>query len=79
MNAKKLAYGAYMYPTMLAQKYEQVGSNALGKDWDVLFASDACRVDTIEEVPQEHDFIESVDSICSVGSTSKSGIFTHSI
>jgi hypothetical protein len=46
------------------------GRNIYEKDWDVLLVLDACRVDTLQEVADEYGFIESVDSVWSVGSQS---------
>ncbi|MDJ1430970.1 hypothetical protein [Halostagnicola sp. A-GB9-2] len=47
-----------------------IGTNVYDREWDMLVILDACRVDAIEEVAPEYEFIESVDSIRSVGSTS---------
>ncbi|RQG93043.1 hypothetical protein EA462_02190 [Natrarchaeobius halalkaliphilus] len=47
-----------------------IGTNVYERDWDVLIVLDACRVDTLEAVAEEYEFIESVDSIRSVGSQS---------
>lgn len=47
-----------------------VGTNVFDRDWDVLVVLDACRVDAIRAVAGEFDFIDTVDSIPSVGSTS---------
>ena len=71
MNYKKAVYGCYLYPATILQKHVQVGTNVLDKDWDVLIVLDACRVDAINRVVPEYEFIDSVDSIWSVGSTSK--------
>lgn len=61
----------YMYPAILTQKYIKLGTNIFEKNWDTLIILDACRTDAIKKVAPEYDFIESVDSIWSVGSTSK--------
>lgn len=61
----------YMYPAILLQKYVQFGTNVFERDWDTLIILDACRTDAIETVAPEYDFIKSVDSMWSVGSTSK--------
>jgi len=47
------------------------GTNVYEKDWDVLVILDACRVDLMESVTQEYDFIDDVESVSSVGSMSK--------
>lgn len=46
------------------------GMNVYESDWDLLIILDACRVDTLTEVANEYEFIEDVDSIWSVGSSS---------
>lgn len=61
----------YMYPAILFQKYIQSGTNVFEEDWDTLIVLDACRIDAIKTVAPEYDFIKSIDSIWSVGSTSK--------
>jgi hypothetical protein len=47
-----------------------LGTNIFERDWDLLIVLDACRLDAMREVAPEFDFIESVDSIWSVGSSS---------
>lgn len=71
MNLKKAFYGTYMYPATIIQRYIQIGTNVFEREWDVLIVLDACRVDAIDEVATEYEFIENRDSIWSVGSTSK--------
>lgn len=50
------------------------GTNVFERDWDVLIVLDACRVDALEEVKNDYEFINSIDSIYSVGSTSSEWI-----
>jgi len=47
-----------------------LGTNIFEREWDLLVVLDACRVDAMEAVAPEYDFIESVDSIWSTGSSS---------
>lgn len=47
-----------------------LGTNVFDRDWDLLIVLDACRVDAMREVAPEFEFIESVNSIWSVGSAS---------
>lgn len=47
-----------------------LGSNIFSKDWDLAIVLDACRVDMMESVADEYDFIDDVGSIWSVGSSS---------
>jgi len=46
------------------------GTNIYERDWDVLIILDTARVDAMESVADEFGFIEQVDSIRSLGSTS---------
>lgn len=46
------------------------GTNIFEREWDLLIVLDACRVDAMREVAPEYEFIENVDSIWSVGSSS---------
>jgi hypothetical protein len=47
-----------------------LGTNVFERDWDLLVVLDACRVDAVREVAPEFDFIETVGSVWSVGSSS---------
>lgn len=47
-----------------------IGTHVYDEDWDLLVILDACRVDVLESVADEYDFIETVDSRWSVGSHS---------
>ncbi|WP_049986258.1 hypothetical protein [Halobellus rufus] len=46
------------------------GTHIYDKDWDLLIILDACRVDVLEDVADEYDFIETVESRWSIGSHS---------
>ena len=63
-------YYAYVGGLLTISTQKPVGTNVFTRDWDVLVILDACRVDAIREVADEYDFITSMDSIWSVGSTS---------
>lgn len=57
-----------------------IGRNVYESDWDLLIVLDACRVDVLEAVATEYDFIESIDRKLSVGSHSRewlAGTFTR--
>ncbi len=45
-------------------------TNIYEREWDVLVVLDGCRVDVMTEVASEYPFIQTVDSISSVGSMS---------
>jgi hypothetical protein len=46
------------------------GTNVYEKDWDILIILDTCRVDALKSVKSEYKYINAVDSITSVGSSS---------
>ena len=56
---------------MLTTSWIQPGKNIFEEDWDLLVILDACRIDALREFESEYDFINSIDSRWSVGSTSK--------
>lgn len=64
------AIATYTYLWMLLTSRFQYGTNIYEKDWDILIVLDACRIDAIQEVKDEYDFIYNVDKITSLGSTS---------
>jgi hypothetical protein len=45
-------------------------TNVFNKEWDVLVVLDACRLDIMESIADEYNFVRKVDSIESVGSAS---------
>lgn len=47
-----------------------LGQNVFDRDWDLLIILDTCRVDALQTVRDEFEYIESVESIKSVGSYS---------
>lgn len=47
-----------------------LGTNVFERDWVLLVVLDACRVDALEAVAPEYDFLDEVDSMWSVGSSS---------
>jgi hypothetical protein len=56
------------------QSHFRLGTNVFESDWDLLIVLDACRVDALRAVAEKYRFISDVDSIWSVGSTSKEWI-----
>jgi hypothetical protein len=51
-----------------------IGTNVFEKEWDVLILLDTCRVDALQSVASEYDFLTNVESLVSVGSTSSEWI-----
>jgi hypothetical protein len=64
------AYWAYVGAWLSLSSRVPLGTNIFTRDWDALLILDACRVDALRMVADEYDFIDTVDSIVSVGSTS---------
>lgn len=46
------------------------GTNVFTMDWDILLILDTCRVDVLQELKDEYDFIKEVNKIISVGGSS---------
>jgi hypothetical protein len=74
MKAKEIlreAYATYVFFWLVFTSRRPIGTNVFERDWDVLLLLDTCRVDALREVEEEYDFINNVEEIWSVGSTSK--------
>ena len=67
----KQLYATYLLFWLGCTSRKPTGTNIYEQDWDVLVLLDTCRVDAMREVADEYDYIEDVDEIWSVGSTSK--------
>lgn len=63
-------YYCYVGGLLHASKRLPLGTNIHDKEWDLLIILDACRVDALRHVGEEYDFLDEIDSIWSVGSTS---------
>jgi hypothetical protein len=50
------------------------GENVFEHDWDVLILLDTCRIDALNDVAPEYEFLSDIDSVWSVGSTSSEWI-----
>lgn len=64
------AYLFYEASALTVTSRFPVGTNVFEREWDVLLILDTCRVDAMQAVADEYDFISVVDSITSVGSSS---------
>jgi len=62
--------GAFNGPYFSLTTRYPIGANVFEREWDLLVVLDACRVDALRTVAPEYEFIDSVDSIWSVGSCS---------
>jgi len=61
-----LGYG-YRLPLTVINGFHTIGTNIFDKEWDLLIILDTCRVDALEELKSEYDFITDVEQIWSVG------------
>lgn len=57
-------------PAVVVNSFRTIGTNVFDQDWDMLIVLDTARVDALEKVQDEYDFITNVDSIWSVGGAS---------
>lgn len=64
------AYLCYQATALTVTSRYPVGTNVFDREWDALLVLDACRVDALRAVADEYDFIHTVDSMTSVGSSS---------
>ena len=69
-TARKVAKLSFRGPWYTFTTRYPIGTNIYEREWDVLIILDACRADALREVADEFDFIDHVDSIWSLGSTS---------
>lgn len=70
-RVKEVGYTAYQAAWRPLFAPIRFGENIFDREWDALVLLDACRVDALETVAPEYDFIGEVDSIWSLGSQSK--------
>lgn len=57
----------YRVPSTIINNHVGIGDNVFDREWDVLILLDCCRVDALRSVSDEYDFLQTVDSIRSVG------------
>lgn len=72
----RTAFATYWVPLwMNLNRVRPLGQNIYSLDWDLLVVLDACRVDALQEVADEYNFLpDTIRSMWSVGSTSKEWI-----
>ncbi|ELZ36063.1 hypothetical protein C471_14677 [Halorubrum saccharovorum DSM 1137] len=70
MGIPRSAYYAYVGALLTVTNRKSWGTNIFDCDWDLLIILDGCRVDAIQEVADEYSYINKINSIRSVGSTS---------
>jgi hypothetical protein len=66
----KLLYRFYAGASMSILSRIDFGENVYEREWDVLIILDTARIDAMEEVKDEFEFINDIDSMRSLGSTS---------
>lgn len=64
------AYYTYVGANLTVTSRWADGTSIYDREWDALIVLDACRVDALRAIADEFDFVEDVNSIRSVGSTS---------
>lgn len=57
----------YRIPAAGANGFRTIGTNVFDREWDVLILLDTCRVDALEALEDEYDFLDGIGSIRSVG------------
>ena len=61
---------AYLRSLQAIGRRLRYGTNVFERDWDILVVLDACRADLLRTVALDHDFLGSVETVRSVGSSS---------
>jgi hypothetical protein len=61
---------AYLRTLQAVGKRVPYGTNVYERPWDVLIVLDACRVDLLRSVAPDFEFVDTVESVRSVGSSS---------
>ncbi len=61
---------AVRVPFTYANTVTTIGTNVFSRDWDVLVLLDTCRVDALDEVAPEYNFLQDNNPIWSVGGRS---------
>lgn len=74
ISMKKAARSLYASCAATIQSHLRFGTNIYSEEWDALIILDACRVDALNEVKNEYEFLSTIDTRWSKGSTSKEWI-----
>lgn len=73
-SSLEVLYRMYVGASMSVLSRINFGMNVYNRDWDVLVILDTARLDTMKQVSTQFDFIQNIDSIWSLGSTSSEWI-----
>lgn len=60
----------YRLPLTVLNSERTIGTNVYERDWDVLIILDTCRVDALQEIADEYEFLRNIGSIYSTGGAS---------
>jgi hypothetical protein len=77
MDKRKLLrelYATYLLIWLSVTSRYPIGTNIFDEEWDVLVVLDACRIDALREVQNEYKFLDNIEEVWSIGSTSKEWI-----
>jgi hypothetical protein len=65
---RRLLESCYRAPVAgLSSVGSTIGTNVFSRDWDMLVILDTCRIDALDELVDEYDFLEVSEGITSVG------------
>ena len=70
----KKVYKNYLGAWTTATFNRPIGTNVFERDWDLLVVLDTCRPDALSEIKEGYKFIDEINSIISVGSSSNEWI-----
>ena len=67
---KTISELAIRIPATYINTLSTIGTNVFSRDWDLLVLLDTCRVDALQEIASEYDFLGDIGSLRSVGGRS---------
>lgn len=59
----------YLAPRLGDLSKSPIGKQIFDEEWDLLIVLDTCRVDAIEEVAEEYEFLSEINTVTSIGSS----------
>lgn len=62
--------GTYVFIWRLITSYFPYGTNIYDREWELVVVLDSCRIDALQQVADEYEFLSEIETITSVGSTS---------
>ena len=64
------AYSGYLGAWYSVTSRWPIGLNIFDRDWDLCIILDACRVDALRSVQEDYGFLDGIETVTSIGSTS---------